>query len=100
MIRTKKTAAILNLHAKRRAAERYGIVLNKHLRRQIVQSIRQNKARLIERQSHTRTTWLVTVDDKPAVVIYDNHRHTIVTFLPPSVSECQPKVETSNVQNW
>jgi len=79
----KKTAALLNSHARLRSAQRYGVALTKKLRRQLLQQIReQNAAKFLKRQSRTRTHWLITLGDKPAVVVYDKTRHTIVTVLP------------------
>jgi hypothetical protein len=69
-------------HAKRRAAERYGLELNRHDMRTLVEQIQHGDAEFIERQSLRVSVWWVTVGGKRCRVVYDRLRKTIVTFLP------------------
>jgi hypothetical protein len=87
MAKKKKTAAVLNLQAKRRAVERHGLDLTKHQRHRLIWDIRTGKATLLERCSNTRTKWLATLDNNRLVVVYDKQRHTIATVLPPGCEE-------------
>ena len=83
----KKTPKILNAHAKRRAAERYDLALNKDARREIVQMIQTNKAEFVSKQSNNRSLWRVSYQDKSLNVVYDKQRSTLCTVLPPEARE-------------
>jgi hypothetical protein len=83
----KKTPKILNAHAKRRAAERYDLALNKDARREIVQMIQTNRAEFVSRQSNNRSLWRVAFQDKSLNVVYDRQRSTLCTVLPPEARE-------------
>jgi hypothetical protein len=72
------------VHAKRRAHARYGLTLNRRDLRAIVDQIQRGRARLIERQSNRLTLWIVTLRGQRTRVVYDAHRHSVVTFLPPT----------------
>lgn len=65
-------------HAKERAAERYGVRLNRHSYYELVGKIMRGQSRCIRRVSNTRT--IHEVDDK--IVVYSSKAHKIVTFLP------------------
>lgn len=69
-------------HAKRRAFERYGIVLNEDELKQIASYIRKGKADLIRKRSNRVSVYMVRWKDKSYPVVYDRLRRTIVTFLP------------------
>lgn len=66
-------------HAKRRAFERYGIVLNMN---EAVKQIQSGKGDFLERRSNRITVWLVQQQNKEIRVVYDKLRHVIVTCLP------------------
>lgn len=84
---SKKTPKILNAHAKRRAAERYDLELNKDARREIVQKIQTNQAEFVHKQSNNRSLWKVNFQDKTLNVVYDKQRSTLCTVLPPDARE-------------
>src|SRR5271167_2789991 len=83
----KKTPKILNAHAKRRAAERYDLDLNKDARREIVHMIQTNRAEFVSKQSNNRSLWKVSFQDKSLNVVYDKLRSTLCTVLPPEARE-------------
>jgi hypothetical protein len=68
-------------HAKRRAVSRFGARLNRHHLRELVETIRQGRARFLWRQSRTRCWFLVQVNGKPAVAVYSSQSGVIHTFL-------------------
>lgn len=70
------------MHAKKRAEQRYGVTLNRHGLRDLVEDIRSGRAQFVERQSNRITLWFVQLGDKTARAVYDKQRGTIVTFLP------------------
>jgi len=78
----KKTPAILNQHAKKRAKERYGIDLNKYARREITASIQSNQAEFVHKTSHNRSLWRVSHEGETLNVVYDKQRKTFCTVLP------------------
>lgn len=69
-------------HAKKRAFERYGLILNREDLMIIADLIRQNKACLIYRSSRRITVWQLSYKSTEVVLVYDKFRHEIVTFLP------------------
>jgi len=85
-----KTKAILHAHARRRAVERYGFILNKTLRREAISQIQNRKAKFIRRQSLTRAIWQVILKDQKVIVVYDNKRKAIVTCLIDNEKEKEP----------
>ena|SRR3989344_2761338 len=72
----------LRMHAKRRAFERYGITLNRHDVKQIVQMIRDGSGKFLRRQSRIRVHWEVEFRSVKMRVVYDSLRDEIITFLP------------------
>ena len=84
-----KTPKILNAHAKKRAEERYGVNLNKHARREIVQMIKSQQADFVSKQSNNRSLWRVTYQGEPLNVVYDRQRGTMCTVLPKDAKEFQ-----------
>lgn len=70
-------------HAKRRALERYGMVVGEHTLDDMVRKIQRGEGEFVERQSHRVTLW--KVDGRR--VVYDKVRKTIVSFLPDSERE-------------
>lgn len=69
------------IHAKRRAYQRYGLVLNKWDLRELVTAIQSNKATHVEKRSNRVSEWDVQFHGETVRVVYDNMRKTIVTFL-------------------
>lgn len=85
-------------HAIRRAYERYGLELNKNLYLSLCKRIQDGDAVFLGRQSNRLTVWKITVPqttdfgDPGTVtsnVVYDSHRHRIVTFLPEGITEAK-----------
>lgn len=70
------------LHAKKRAAERYGINLDKTTRRAIKEQISQGKSKFIEKQSNRISVHEVEIKGQQIKVVYDKNRKNIVTILP------------------
>jgi hypothetical protein len=87
----KKTPHKLNMHAKKRAEERYGINLNKHARREIVQMIQTNseQAQFVAKESNNRTLWRINYQNENLNVVYDKLRETLATVLPKEAVEFQ-----------
>lgn len=75
------------IHAKQRALERYDLDLNRQDLEEIIKKIHLNKASFIKRQSFRVTVWKVTYKEKELITVYDKHRQTIATFLPPGLSD-------------
>lgn len=71
-------------HAKRRASERYNLQLNKDKFNELIAILQHNFTRsLVIKQSHRVSVHLLhLIDDSRYLVVYDNKRKTIVTFLP------------------
>ena len=69
-------------HAQSRALERYNLVFNKEVRRNMITAIQASRAHLIERQSLRLALYIVEWDSKEYPVMYDNIRKEIVTFIP------------------
>lgn len=93
---SKKTKQILEAHAKAAAEERYGIVLNKEARREIVQKIQTGEADFVSRTSNNRTLWKVDHNETTMNVVYDKARHALCTVLPKNAWEFQtPQAEVS-----
>lgn len=71
------------VHAINRAKERYDLTLTIPDIERIELRIRQqSEAFFLNRQSKTRSTWLVRVEGKITVVIYNNRQKCLSTFLP------------------
>lgn len=70
------------IHAKKRAFERYGLMLNRADLMELVNKIHNNSATLLEKQSHRVRVFLVECKGIKVPVVYDNQRKTIVSFLP------------------
>ena len=72
------------IHAKRRCWSRYGLELTSRQIKEIVRQVQeQDDAVFITRHSNTRTIWRVNYSGKRLIVVYDNKRQNIATFLPP-----------------
>lgn len=71
-----------NAHAKKRCLQRYGFELTSRKRYEAIRKIQNNQAQFIESQSHTRSVFVVHIDDTPIKVVYDKNRKVIRTVLP------------------
>ena len=71
------------IHAINRAEERYGIALNRHKRRSIIEQIHAENHSLIEKQSNSRSVHRVCVDGQYICVVYCKRNKSLVTILPP-----------------
>lgn len=91
MARSKKSCQYL--HAKRRCLERYGLELKKSQYKQLVAMIQRNQAEFVESESNRVTIWIIKFLGKELKVVYDNHRHSIATFLP--LNESNPNLQPS-----
>lgn len=69
-------------HGKARAMQRYGIELNKQLRRDITRLIYDGKGLFIQKCKSKRVVLMVIFENQECLVIYDKKTKTIVTFLP------------------
>lgn len=69
-------------HTKGRLAERYGIALNRKLHDHLVHLIQIGKCTLLERETHSRSLYLVEVASQKVPVIYSHSQRRIVTALP------------------
>ena len=77
---SKKTCQ--RIHAKRRLEERFGLTINRHQMRELVQQIHAGRAEHLETQSNRISIKVVSFQGKKFAVVYDGKRKTIVTFLP------------------
>ncbi len=68
------------IHAKKRALERYGLKLNQELYEEL--SARARRAPVHLRQSNRTTIRIIYYEGEFLKVVYDSHRHQIVSFLP------------------
>lgn len=78
---TPKTKWHCHVHAKRKARERLGLELTFEDLEAIVGMIQRNQAKLIGRESHTRTTWTLEWEGVPMKVIYHKPLQAIATVL-------------------
>lgn len=94
--REKKTKHAVEMHAKKRAEERYGVSLNSEDRRDIVKMIQNGEADFVAKQSNTRSLFKVDFEGSPLNVVYDKARHALRTVLPQNAWEFQtPQVSCS-----
>lgn len=94
-----KTKKILAIHSKRRAAQRYGVEINKAARKNLIQQIQTNDATFVRRHSRRVKEFLVQLEGKMLRCLYDSQRSTIITFLPPEGSaEAKEYEAASEVQ--
>ena len=67
-----------NYHFRIRCIERLGFVPDKD---ELIKLIKDHKLELFDRQSHRVTRWVWPHKGKEYVIVYDSHRHNIVTVL-------------------
>jgi len=96
---TKKTPKILNAHAKKRAAERYHIDLNRDARQEIVRKIQHNEAEFVGKQSNNRSFWRVDHAGESLNVVYDKARSTMCTVLPKDAKEFQQPTDWTSAEH-
>jgi hypothetical protein len=90
--RNRKTAEHLQKHAQKRALTRYQIDLNQEEISRINNQIADRRAFLLEKYSLNRSLWQVILPNgRPAFVVYDKKRSSIVTFLTEQMVITQPK---------
>lgn len=75
------------IHAVMRAEERYGLIGAQEIIPDLVWKIQHNEAQFEERQSHRVSIWNVEYAEVRYRVVYDRHRGTIASFLPPTEEE-------------
>lgn len=96
MVRKKKKSLskikAQRVHFKRRVDKRFGIEINRHKHREIVQTIQNGKAKLVGRQSNRLTVWMVEIQGSEVKVVYDKLRKTLVTAMTPNMTtRVQPR---------
>lgn len=69
-------------HARVRAKQRYGINLNRHARKDLIQRIKAGKCLLLEKETNSRRKYLVEFEDQKVIVVYSKPRQEIITLLP------------------
>ena len=80
--RHKKTAEHLQKHAQKRALTRYQIDLTQEEISRINNQITSERAFRLQKYSTNRSLWqIILPNGKPAFVVYDKKRSSIVTFL-------------------
>jgi hypothetical protein len=73
------------IHCKERIIERYGITLNRKELNEVVKRIQSREgARFFDKQSNSRTRWIVNIKEIETLCVYDKVRKQIITFLPMS----------------
>src|SRR6267154_2757729 len=77
---TKKTGQ--QIHARNRMWQRYGIWLTKKSRRELINLIRQRKARFLGQQSNRVEGWEVVFQGRKIKVLFDTFRGCLITVLP------------------
>lgn len=70
------------IHAKRRATQRFGLILNKVAYRELVQRIQGPEPTYVRKLSNTRSLHVLNVEGRWLWVVYSRRMKTIVTFLP------------------
>ena len=71
------------VHAKRRAAERLGVNLNKENRRTLIHAIQHGELHFVRRQSLRVSVFRAIINDQEVDIVYDRSRKRIITFLYP-----------------
>lgn len=83
---SKKRAS--QLHARRRSAQRTGIVLTDGRQKKIVQMIQSGKATFVRKRSNRVSTFDVLYCGELMRVVYDRKRKCLVTVLDPPRNKC------------
>lgn len=69
------------VHAKRRAAQRYDLVLSRELRLKLLNMVWSGAAKTISHQSHRLVVKEADLEGTTVRFVYDRNRKNIVTFL-------------------
>lgn len=69
-------------HFLRRLAERYGLSITQDQYQAACRDVRAGAGRFLEKESLTRTHWLIRVSGKPVRAVYDKRQSALVTALP------------------
>lgn len=72
-----------DIHARKRFFQRFNIILTKELKAHIVKMIQRGFATHVEKQTNRISLFDVYVEGKTVRVVYDKHRHNIVSALWP-----------------
>lgn len=75
----KKTS--LQIHARKRLQQRFGLEWNKETRAEITKIIHQGQATILEKQSRARTVYSLEYQDQTIRVVWDHNRQEVITFL-------------------
>jgi len=73
------------VHAKNRLKERYQIEINRHDYNMLCLIIQHKNGIFIEKQSRTRSIWILRFQQRWLVAVYDKERKQIASFLPPDI---------------
>jgi len=68
-------------HAKRRCAERLGVVISRKDIKDMVNRIQQGDGEFVRKQSNRVTLWKMDIAGQEATVVYDKLRKTIVSVI-------------------
>lgn len=69
-------------HARQRARERFGLELDEHQLRAVVNRIQRGESRFLEKQSNRVSLHQVEYMGAEMVVVYDRRRKNVVTVWP------------------
>jgi hypothetical protein len=78
------------LHARRRAAQRYGLDLSPALQRLAIDAVESGQAAFI-RTTNGRKVYLLSVGGRALRVVYDPHLRSIATVLPDKARHGRPR---------
>lgn len=95
-------ASCQKIHAKKRAAERFGIDFTKEVRKYFLACIHgrvKSDIVLWKRQSNRTVQYLMTYEGKVVYFAFDRERQNIVTFLFPSEDAINFMKERNNESN-
>ena len=88
-----------NRHAKKRAEQRYNVLLNREDRRIIATKIRDNNSIFIGRTTNTKSIHLVKHKDEEYIAVYSSSTNCLVTFLPKDCRVYKQYLESKVAQN-
>ena len=88
-----------NRHAKKRAEQRYNVLLNRQDRRVIATKIRDNNSIFIGRTTNTKSIHLVKYKDEEYIAVYSSSTNCLVTFLPKDCRIYKQYLESKAAQN-
>ena len=79
------------IHAKKRAAERFGIELEDSAINRIITDIQSNRTEFLCKESNRISVHLIDLAGKLVRCVYDKERKEIVTFMPFNSNTCLRK---------